>query len=121
MLKGTCSCVGMLKGHMGNKMLGTLALKTRSIQICRSLLQVPHNDCACSYVRPRAFNDMALCIASLASGNTIVISTGETNKNVTVKFLKKHMTYVNFTSFFFAVLNSSTKNIQFPKNQTHYT
>ena len=92
-----------------------------SIKICRSLLQVPHNDCACSYFRPKAFNDMALCIASLASGNTIVISTGETNKNVTVKFLKKHMTYVNFTSFFFAVLNSSTKNIQFPKNQTHYT
>jgi len=64
---------------------------------------------------------MALCIASLAGGNTIAISTGETNKNVTVKFLKKHMTYVNYTFFFFAVLNSSTKNIQFPKNQTHYT
>ena len=64
----------------------------------------------------KAFNDMALCIASLASGNTIVILTGETNKTVTVKFLKKHMTYVNFTSFFFAVFNSRTKNIKLPKN-----
>jgi len=39
--------------------------------------------------------------ACLAGGNTIVISTRETNKNVTVKFLKKHMAYVNFTSLFF--------------------
>jgi len=64
---------------------------------------------------------MTLCIASLAGGHTIVISTGETNKKVTVKFLKEHMTYVNFRSFFFAVLNTSTKNIQLPKSQTHYT
>jgi len=90
----------MLKGHMGNKRLGNPALKTRSIKICRSLLRVPHNDCACSYFRPKAFSDTALCIARLTEGNTIVISTGETNKNVTVKFLKKQMTYVNFTSFY---------------------
>jgi len=111
----------MVKRHMGNKLLGTPALKARSIKICRSLLQVPQNDCACSYFRPKAFNDMTLCIASLAGGHTIVISTGETNKKVTVKFLKEHMTYVNFRSFFFAVLNTSTKNIQLPKSQTHYT
>ena len=113
--RGTCSCVGMLRGHMGNKRLGTPVLKTRSIKICRSLLRVPRDDCASSYFRPTAFNDTALCIACLASGNTIAISTGESNKNVTVKFLKKHITYVNFTSFFFAVLNSSTQNTQFPK------
>ena len=46
----------------------------------------------------KAFNDTELCNACLAGGNTIVISTGETNKNVTIKFLKKHMAYVNFTS-----------------------
>jgi len=117
----TCSCVGMLKGHMGNKMLGTLALKTRSIKICRSLLQVPHNDCACSYFRPKAFNDMALCIASLAGGNTIAISTGETNKNVTVKFLKKHMT--SSTLHFFSSLCSTaapkTYNFLKTKHTTH--
>jgi len=48
----------------------------------------------------KAFNDMELCKACLAGGNTIVISTGVTNKNVTVKFLKKHMANVNFTSLF---------------------
>jgi len=36
----------------------------------------------------------------LTGGNTIAISTGATNKNVTVKFLKKHMAYVRFTSLF---------------------
>jgi len=30
MLKGTCSCVGMLKEYMGNKRLGIPALKVRS-------------------------------------------------------------------------------------------
>jgi len=69
----------------------------------------------------KTFNDKELCKACLASGNTTAISTGETNKNVTVRFLKKHMAYVNFTSVFFAVFNSSTQNIQFPKNQTHCT
>ena len=97
--RGTCACVGMLKGHMGNKRLGTPALKTRAIKICRSLLRVLHDDNICFYFQPIAFNDTALCIACLAGGNTIVISRGETNKNVTVKFLKKHMTYVNFASF----------------------
>jgi len=44
---------------------------------------------------------------------TIVISSGETNKNVTVKFLKKpHGLRQLYASFFFAVLNSSTQNIQ---------
>jgi len=92
-----------------------------SIKICRSLLQVPHNDCACSYFRPKAFNDMALCIASLAGGNTIAISTGETNKNVTVKFLKKHMT--SSTLHFFSSLCSTaapkTYNFLKTKHTTH--
>jgi len=50
----------------------------------------------------KAFNDTELCSckACVAGGKTIVISTGVTNKNVTVKFLKKHMAYVNFTSLF---------------------
>jgi len=48
----------------------------------------------------KAFSDTELCNTSLAGGNTIVISTGETNKNVMVKFLEKHMAYVNFTSVF---------------------
>jgi len=69
----------------------------------------------------KAFNDSEFCNACLVGGNTIVISTGEAYKNVTVKFLKKHLAHVNFTSLFFAVLNSSTQKIQFPKNQTHYT
>jgi len=47
----------------------------------------------------KALNDSQLCNACLAGGKTIVISTGET-KNVTVKFLKKHIAYVNFTSLF---------------------
>jgi len=36
----------------------------------------------------KAFNDSGLCNACLAGGNTFVISTRETKKNVTVKFLK---------------------------------
>jgi len=48
----------------------------------------------------KALNDTKLCNACLAGGNTVVISTRETNKNVTVKFLKKHMAYFNFTSLF---------------------
>jgi len=36
-------------------------------------------------------------------------------------FEKTHGLRKLYISFFFAVLNSSTQNIQFPKNQTHYT
>jgi len=57
----------------------------------------------------KAFKDKELCKACLAGGNTTVISTGETNKNVTVRFLKKtHGLRQLYTSFFFAVFNSST-------------
>ena len=63
----------------------------------------------------KAFDDTELCITCLVGGNTVVLSTGETNENVTVKFLKRHMAYVSFTSIFFALLNSSTQNTQFPK------
>ena len=70
----------------------------------------------------KAFNDTELCNACLAAGNTIVISTEETNKNVTVKFFEKtHGLRQLYISFFFALLNSSTQNIQLPKNQTHCT
>jgi len=48
----------------------------------------------------KAFNDSEFCNACLVGGNTIVISTGEAYKNVTVKFLKKHLAHVNFTSLF---------------------
>jgi len=50
----------------------------------------------------KAFNDAESCNynACLAGWNTIVILTVETNKKVTVKFLKKHMAYVRFTSLF---------------------
>jgi len=34
----------------------------------------------------KAFNDMELCNACLAGGNTIVISTGETNKTSRLNF-----------------------------------
>jgi len=68
------------------------------------------------------FNDTELRNACLAGGNTITVSTGEPNTNLTVKILTKHMACFKFhISFFLSVLNSSIPNIQFPKNQTHYT
>jgi len=48
----------------------------------------------------KAFNDSESCNECLAGGNTTAISTGDTNKHVTVKFLKKHMAYIDFTSPF---------------------
>jgi len=59
----------------------------------------------------KAFNDMALCKACLAGGNTIVISTGETNDNVTVTFWKKHMAYVNCTSLFSSLCSTVAPKI----------
>jgi len=59
----------------------------------------------------KAFHDSELCKACLAGGNTIVISTGETNKNITVKFLKTHMAYVNFTSIFSSLCSTVAPKI----------
>jgi len=39
----------------------------------------------------KMFNDTDMHNAWLAGGNTIAISTGEPNKNITVKFFIKHM------------------------------
>ena len=58
-----------------------------------------------------AFNDKELCKACLAGGNTTVISAGETNKNVTVRFLKKHMAYVIFTSLFSSLCSTAAPKI----------
>jgi len=69
----------------------------------------------------KAFNDLELCNASLAGGNTIVISTGETNKNITVKFLKKHMAYVNFTSLFSSLWSTLALKIYNFLNTKHTT
>jgi len=59
----------------------------------------------------KAFNDKELCKACLAGGNTTVISTVETNKNVTVRFLRKHMAYVNFTSLFSSLCSAVAPKI----------
>jgi len=59
----------------------------------------------------KAFNDKELCKACLAGGNTTVISTRETNKNVTVRFLKIHMAYVNFTSLFSSLCSTVAHKI----------
>ena len=85
---------------MGNKRLGPPALKVRWIKICRSYCECPEMTALVLTFGAKAFNDTELCNACLAGGNTFVISRGETNKNVTVKILKKHMAYVNFTSLF---------------------
>jgi len=47
----------------------------------------------------KAFNDMELCNACLAGGNTIVISTGETNKTSRLNFWKN--TWPTSTLHFF--------------------
>jgi len=112
----------MLKGYVRNKRLGTPALKVRSIKICRSLQQVTHDNCACSYFRRKSVQWHGIVQNMLGWREHYCNLDRETNKNITVKFLKKHTAYVNFASLFlFVVLNSSTQNIQFPKNQTHYT
>jgi len=59
----------------------------------------------------KAFSDTELRNACWAGGNTTVISTGETNKNVTVKVLKKHMAYVNFTSLFSSMCSTAASKI----------
>jgi len=59
----------------------------------------------------KAFNDTELCNARLAGRNTTVISTAETNKNVTVKFLKKHMACVNFASLFCSLCSTVAPKI----------
>ena len=74
----------------------------------------------------RAFSDTELRNTRLAAGNTIVISTEKTNKNVMVKFLKKHMAYVNFLFFFFSfsslcsTVASKIYNFLQTKQTTHY-
>ena len=73
---------------MANKRLGTPALKVRSIKIRRSLLRVPTMTALVLTFGPKAFNDSEMCNECLAGGNTTAISTGDTSKNVTVKFLK---------------------------------
>jgi len=70
----------------------------------------------------KAFNCTKLRNTCLAGGNTIVISTGETNKNVTVKFLKKHVAYVNFTYLFSSLCSTRVPKIYDflkPKHTTH--
>jgi len=71
----------------------------------------------------KAFNDTELCSckACVAGGNTIVISTGVTNKNVTVKFLKKHMAYVNFTSLFSLLYSTVAPKIYYFLKIKHIT
>jgi len=59
----------------------------------------------------KAFNNKELCKAFLAGGNTTAISTGETNKNVAVRFLKNHMAYVNFTSLFSSLCSTVAPKI----------
>jgi len=59
----------------------------------------------------KAFNDTELCNACFTDGNTTIIATGQTNKNVTVKFLKKHMAYVNFTSLFYSLCSTVAPKI----------
>jgi len=59
----------------------------------------------------KAFNDSELCNECMAGGNTTAISTGATNKNVTVKFLKKHVAYVNFTSPFSSLYSTVAPKI----------
>ena len=59
----------------------------------------------------KAFNDSELCNECLADGNTTAISTGDTNRNVTVKFLKKHMACVNFTSPFSSLCSTVAPKI----------
>ena len=39
------------EGYMGNKMLGTPAIKVQSIKNCKRLLRELHVDCPCSYFR----------------------------------------------------------------------
>jgi len=70
----------------------------------------------------KAFNDTGFCNACLAGGNTIVISTGEINKDVTAKFLKKRMAHVNFTSLFSSLCSTVAPkiyNITKTKHNTH--
>jgi len=58
----------------------------------------------------KAFNDTELRNACWAGGNTIAISTVR-NKSVTVKFFKKHMAYVNFTSIFSSMCSTVAPKI----------
>ena len=57
---------------------------------------------------PNKFSFTKQC---LAGGNTIVISKGETNKNITVKVLKRHMAYVNFTHLFSSLCSTVAPKI----------
>ena len=59
----------------------------------------------------KTFNDKQLCKACLAGGNATVISTEKTNKNVTVRFLKIHMAYVNSTSLFSSLCSTVAPKI----------
>ena len=59
----------------------------------------------------KAFNDTELCHVCLAGRNTIAFSTGETNKNVTVNFLKTHLAYGNFTSLFSSLCSTVASKI----------
>jgi len=72
------------------------ALKIRSINNCGSLLKCPTITALVAHFDAKAFSDTEPRNAWLAAGKTIIISTGEPNKNVTVKRLTKHMPYVNF-------------------------
>ena len=72
----------------------------------------------------KAFNDAESrnYNASLVGGNTTAISTGETNKNVTVKVLKNHMAYVRFTSLFSSLCSTvapTRYNFLKTKHTTH--
>jgi len=120
--RGTCSFVGMLKGYIGNKRLGTPALKVRSIKICRSLLRVLHNDCACSYFRRKSlqWHGIAWCMLGWRE-HYCNFDSGDKQKCHGYIFEKTHGIRQLYITFFFAVLNSSIQIIQIPKNQTHCT
>jgi len=68
---------------------------------CGSLLKCPTITAFVATFDAKAFNDTESCNACLAAGKTNIISTGEPNKNVTVKRLTKHTAYVNFRTSFF--------------------
>jgi len=89
-----------------------LSKTTVNKQLCKSLL-----------VCPRSLRLWLLFTQKRSmTQNCGNISTGEPTKSVTVKFLKTHRACVKLhISFFLFVFSSSIQNIQFPKNQTHYT
>jgi len=120
--RGTCSCARMLKGYMGNKRLGTPALKVQSIKNYRSLLRVLHDDCPCSYFRHKSVQWQGIMLRhAWLAGTLQQFRQGRQTKTSRLDFWKSTWPTSTLHLFFFAVFNSSTQNIQFRKNQTHCT